>query len=635
MDEQYCWNRRAFCMGVAVLAGLYLARLYNYLLFHTLVEVFSIVVACGIFVIAWNARRFMANNYFLFIGIAFFFVGAVDFLHTLAYKGMGVFTGYGANLPTQLWVVARYLQCSSLLVAPFFIGRKLKPGITAAAYLVVTALLLAAVFGEVFPDCFVEGQGLTPFKKWSEYLVCFMLVGSLVFMRKKTESFDRDVVRLLSSAIGVLIASELAFTLYTDVYGITNMLGHFLKFAGFYLVYKAIIETGLARPYDLLFRELKESEERYRQLYLETPVMLQSIDRGWKLVNVSNYWLEHLGYERDEVIDRRFTDFFSAESRRYAEEEVLPRFFRTGFCKEVPYRVIKKNGEVVDVLLTAAAERDEKGELARSLAVMVDVTARKRAEQEIELLNRELAARATELEEANCELEATLDQLEAANQELEAFNYTVSHDLRTPLTCIDGYSNLLLEFSSERLDEQGKGFIVDIRGATDRMEKLISALLNFSRVSRSEVNRTKVDLSELARAVAAQLRINEPGRRVAFTIAEGLKADGDSRLLRAVLENLIGNAWKYTGKREEAAIEFGTTGCEGEPAYFVRDTGAGFDMEEAGRLFAPFQRLHRREEFEGSGIGLATVKRIIERHGGRVWAEGEVGKGATFYFTLA
>ena len=634
MDVQYCWSRRAFFMGVAVLTGLYLARLYNYLLFHTLVEIFSIVVACGIFVIAWNARRFMDNNYFLFIGIAFLFVGAVDFLHTLAYKGMGVFTGYGANLPTQLWVVARYLQCSSLLVAPFFIGRKLRSGITAVAYLAVTAFLLAAVFGEGFPDCFIEGQGLTPFKKGSEYLVCFMLVGSLVFMRRKTESFDRDVVRLLSAAIGVLIASELAFTLYNDVYGIANMIGHFLKFVGFYLIYKAIIETGLARPYDLLFRELKESEERYRQLYLETPMMLHSIDPEWKLVNVSNYWLAHLGYERDEVINRRFTDFFSEESRRYAEEEVLPRFFRTGFCKEVPYRVVKKSGEVIDVLLTAAVERDEKRETARSLAVMVDVTARKRAEQEIELLNRELVARAAELEEANCELEATLDQLEAANQELEAFNYTVSHDLRIPLTCIDGYSSLLLELSSERLDEQGKGFIEDIRGATDRMDKLINTLLDFSRISRSEINRTRVDLNELARAVAAQLRINEPGRRVAFTIAEGLKVDGDFRLLRAVLENLIGNAWKYTGKREEAAIEFGTTVCEGKPAYFVRDNGAGFDMGEADGLFAPFQRLHRREEFEGSGIGLATVKRIIERHGGRVWADGEVGKGATFYFTL-
>lgn len=634
MEEQSRWDRQAIFMGVAVLTGLYLAKLYNYLLFHTMVEVFSIVVACGIFVIAWNARRMMANNYFLFIGISFFFVGIVDFLHALAYKGFGVFAGYGANLATQLWVVARYLQGSSLLIAPLFIGRKVRPRLTAAAYLAVTALLLAAVFGEIFPDCFVEGQGLTPFKKGSEYLVSCLLIGSLVFMWKKTKSFDPAVVRLLSAASCFLITSELAFTLYNDVYGISNMMGHFLKFGGFYLLYKAIIETGLKRPYDLVFRELKESEERFRQLYLETPVMLHSIDPEWKLVSVSDYWLEHLGYQRDEVIDRRLTDFFVEDSRRYAELEILPQFFRTGFCKEVPYRLVKKSGELIDVQLTAAAERNEKGEIARSLAVMVDVTLRKRAEQEVELLNAELTARAVQLEEANSALQATLHQLETANHELEAFNYTVSHDLCIPLTSIDGYANLLLELSCEQLDDQGKGFVGEICGATDRMGKLISALLDFSRTGRSEINWTTVDLSLLARDVVAQLRIKEPERQVVFTIADGVVVDGDFQLLGAVLENLIGNAWKYTGKREEAAIEFGTTQCLEKPTYFVRDSGAGFDMGEAGLLFAPFQRLHGREEFEGNGIGLATVKRIIERHGGQVWAESEVGKGATFYFTL-
>lgn len=521
-------NMLTFCMGLAVLAGLYLAKLYNYLLFHTLVEIFSVVVACGIFVIAWNARRIMSNNYFLVFGIASFFVGAVDFVHALAYKGMGVFPGYDSNLPTQLWIVARYLQGSSLLVAPFFLGRKLKPGLTLAAYMAATTLLLAMVFSGAFPDCFIEGKGLTPFKKGSEYLVALFFVASLVLMRKKGEAFDRDVARLISVGIGIFIASELAFTLYSDVYGITNMLGHFLKFAGFYLIYKALIETGLARPFDLLFRELKLNQE------------------------------------------------------------------------------------------------------------------------EVEILNTNLAARAVELEEANCELEATLNELEAANQELEttnreleaanqeleAFSYTVSHDLRSPLTCIDGYCQLLMDMCAERLDERGKGFIAEISDSAERMEQLISTLLNFSKLSRSEINRTTVDISELANAVAAQLRVNEPQRRVAFSIEEGLKADADPRLLRAVLENLIGNAWKYTGKREEGVIEFGATEREGKTAWFVRDNGAGFDMAEAGRLFAPFQRLHDREEFEGSGIGLATVKRIIERHGGRVWAEGETGKGATFYFTL-
>ena len=535
-------NAKNFLLLGGVLAVLYLASRYSYLLFHTLVEFFSIVVACGIFVIAWNSRRTMDNNYFLFFGIASLFVGAVDFLHTLAYKGMGVFAGYDANLPTQLWVVARYLQCFALLVAPLFLGRRFKAGHAIAGFLAATALLLVAVFGGVFPDCFIEGKGLTPFKKGSEYLFVLFLSAALVFMRNQMKSFDRDAVRLISTAIAVFIASELAFTLYTDVYGISNMVGHFLKFAGFYLIYKALIETALTRPYDLLFRNLKQSEERYRHLYIE----------------------------------------------------------------------------------------------------------RNKAAEQIELLNADLQTRAGELEKSNCELEATLHELaaandeletvnrelECANQELETFNFTVSHDLRTPLTNIHGCSQMLLGPLGGIPDEQGRGLMQNIYDEAERMNQLIATLLNFSRLSRAEISRTMVDLSELAHGMAAQLRIHQPERRVEFAIADGLTASGDARLLWVVLENLFGNAWKYSARRDVAVIEFGATGHDRKSAFFVRDNGAGFDMARADRLFTPFHRLHSREEFDGHGIGLATVQRIVQRHGGRVWAEAEPDKGAAFFFTL-
>lgn len=256
-------------VGGTVLLGLYLAKLYNYLLFHTLVEIFSVVVACGIFMIAWNARRIMDNNYFLLIGIASLFVAGIDLLHTLAYKGMGIFPGYGPDLPTQLWIVARYLQCLSLFAAPWFLGRKLKAGWAFTAFGAATALLLAAIFTGIFPACFVEGVGLTPFKIGSEYLVCLLLIAALFFMHQKKTAFDQGVVRLLSSAIVVFIAAELAFTLYSDVYGISNAVGHFLKVAGFYLIYKALIETGLARPYDLLFRELTAKAAKLEEANIE------------------------------------------------------------------------------------------------------------------------------------------------------------------------------------------------------------------------------------------------------------------------------------------------------------------------------------------------------------------------------
>lgn len=606
--------------GGVVLLGLYLAKLYNYLLFHTLAEIFSVVVACSIFVIAWNTRRIMDNNYFLFVGIASLCVGIIDLCHTLAYKGMGVFPGYGPDLATQLWIAARYLQSFALLVAPWFLGRTLKAGWTFTAFGAVTALLLTAIFTGNFPACFVEGAGLTPFKIGSEYLICFLLLGARFFMHKKMAAFDQGVVRLLSSAIIAFIAAELAFTLYSDVYGISNMVGHFLKVAGFYFIYKALIETGLARPYDLLFRELKQSEERYRRLYKNTPVMLHSIDREGRLLSVSNYWLEHLGYNRDETIGHKSTEFFTEESRRYAEEVVLPAYFQSGFCTDVPYRLRKKNGEISDVLLSATAERDAQGEITRSLAVMVDITEQKRATERIEILNRNLEAKAAELE--------------AANHELEAFSHTVSHDLRSPLTSISGSCQVLTTLCGDKLDDECKRFIGYIDDECRRMNTLISTLLRFSQLNRQELNRQEVDLSNLAAAIVTSLRMQEPERQVSCDIAAGVTCIADPLLICAVMENLLGNAWKYTGRAEAPRIEFGVTEVEEKPAFFVRDNGAGFDMKEAHKLFDAFQRLHSRSEFEGTGIGLTTVQRIIQRHGGRVWAEGEVGRGATFFFNL-
>jgi two-component system sensor histidine kinase/response regulator len=241
--------------------------------------------------------------------------------------------------------------------------------------------------------------------------------------------------------------------------------------------------------------------------------------------------------------------------------------------------------------------------------------------------NRELTKARDELHDLN-------EQLETANKELEAFSYTVSHDLRSPLTCINGYCQLLADLCGESLDDQSKEFVQEIQEATDRMGQLITTLLNFSQLTRKEITRETVNLSKLAQTISLDLRLREPGRKVTFNIAEGGVVNGDAKLLRVVLDNLVGNAWKYSGKRADAVIEFGMLDQGREKVYFVRDNGVGFDMAYADRLFAAFERLHDSEEFEGIGIGLVTVQRIIQRHGGRIWAEGEEGKGATFYFTL-
>jgi PAS domain S-box-containing protein len=227
------------------------------------------------------------------------------------------------------------------------------------------------------------------------------------------------------------------------------------------------------------------------------------------------------------------------------------------------------------------------------------------------------------------------DQLRAANQELEAFCYSVSHDLRAPLRGLDGFSQALMEDYGDKLDATGKDLLQRISDASRRMDRLIDDMLNLSRLTRSELHRQPVDLSEVAHDVADELRKRDPQRHVELRIADDLKAEGDPELLRVALENLLGNAWKYTSKQPQALIEFDRNQDNGNSSFFVRDNGVGFDMQYVGKLFSPFQRLHGRNEFPGTGVGLATVQRVIHRHGGRAWAEAELNKGATFYFTLS
>ena len=284
---------------------------------------------------------------------------------------------------------------------------------------------------------------------------------------------------------------------------------------------------------------------------------------------------------------------------------------------------IAGSGQTPTVAAMRVAEMDWEGEPAHIVSLR-DVTARKQAEDE-------LARYRQHLEEL---VQQRTAELSAANSELESFSYSVSHDLRAPLRGLSGFTQALLEDYTDKLDEQGKHYLSRISAASQRMGELIDDMLTLSRATRSEMQRETVDLSAAAREVAAALKEDQPEREVEFAIADGLEVTGDKRLLEAVLENLLRNAWKFTSGHARAIIEFGVTQGEDEQVYFVRDDGAGFDMAYADKLFGAFQRLHSAEEFPGTGIGLATVQRIVRRHGGRVWAESEVEKGATFYFTL-
>jgi PAS domain S-box-containing protein len=306
------------------------------------------------------------------------------------------------------------------------------------------------------------------------------------------------------------------------------------------------------------------------------------------------------------------------------DRETVNRAVRETLAHQAPYnvhyRIIRPDGITRVIHAQAMAIIDSAGSTVRMIGTAQDVTERREMEEKLEIMHSEVAAHASELE--------------AANIELEAFNYMVAHDLRSPLSSINGYCQVLQKLFAGQNEDCTK-YLREIYGASLRMDRLIDALLVFSRVTRVKIHHEKVALGKIALEAAMGLKMSEPERRVAFRISEGIVANGDASLLRIVIDNLIGNAWKYSAKREESVIEFGVSETEREQTYFVRDNGAGFDNAYAEKLFVPFQRLPGSKEFKGHGIGLATVDRIIRRHGGRVWAEGELGKGATFHFTLA
>ncbi|HLH53526.1 MAG TPA: ATP-binding protein [Verrucomicrobiae bacterium] len=308
---------------------------------------------------------------------------------------------------------------------------------------------------------------------------------------------------------------------------------------------------------------------------------------------------------------------------RVAVLKRLVRCIRHQSDPELEFRFLRSGRQPGWLLGRGRLYRDAEGRLSTLVGVGIDITAQKLAELEILRLNSELEQRVAE----------RTAQLQATNKELEAFCYSVSHDLRAPLRSIRGFNEVLLERYSPNLDERGQEFLRRACESSRYMDDLIDDLLKLSRVGRRELIHQQVDLSELACGVIDELRSTEPGRTVEVKIMPGLRTFGDPRLLRIVLDNLLRNAWKFTSKKKEAQISFGEASAP-KSAFYVRDNGAGFDPAFAGRLFGVFQRLHSASEFAGTGVGLATVQRIINRHGGQVWAEGAIDQGATFYFSL-
>ncbi len=588
-----------------ILFGLYAISRYNYLLLHSVAELFSVIIACGIFMVAWNCRKYLDNQYFLFIGVAYLFVGVLDLLHTFTYDGMPLFPGFDANAPTQFWIAARYLESLSLLFAPLMLWRRIRKEYYFFGFAGVTLLLLLSIlYWRVFPDCFIQGAGgLTPFKKTSEYIISFFLLCSGAVLFRLRGRFDRKVLLLLESSIGFTILAELSFTTYASVYGFSNMLGHFFKIVSFYLIYKAIIQTGLTHPYELLFRELNQNEQRYRTLFesMQPFRLLEPIfdDEGkpfdYRYIEVNAAAAQLIGSTQGRMQGKTFRDVFPDADSYWID--AIGRVALNGEPAEFEW-----HSQVTGLWYHSIAYRLEGGKVA---SLMLDITEQKQAQE----------------------------ALKRSNEELEQYAYVASHDLQAPLRSMVGFLQLLQGRYGEKIDGEGRHFIERAVSAGYRMQTLIGELLTLSRINTAEVVFEPCNLNRIVRDVLDNLDLNLQEKNAEVSCAELPCLAADPGQIQSLFQNLISNGVKYN-RNPQPVIEIGCRENGHAFLFFIKDNGIGIASQHHQNIFRVFERLHTEKDYPGTGLGLALCKKIVERHGGSIWVESRPDEGSTFNFTL-
>jgi PAS domain S-box-containing protein len=592
------------------LAAFYFSHHYSFLLFHVLVEIFSVIVAFAIFLFAWNTRDKIHNSSLILLGAAYLVIGALDLLHTFSYKGMGVFTTFGADTATQLWVAARYIESFTLLAAPLFASRKLAMPRAIAFYIGLLLLVIATVFvWPVFPTCYVEGQGLTVFKKNSEYLISLVLLASLIVMRRRRMLFDARVFRLLAFSIVFTVVSELMFTFYISVYGISNLVGHLFKLASYWLIYKAIIETGLQQPFTLLFRELAQSEQRYRDLVDRLPSGICEIDADLQITYINPAGRRIIGYDEDDIQTGVNLGMLLDASDHQRAQRRSATLVQGGDIGSTEYRLQRKDGTHADVIVNSVPIfRD--GVQHTIQASLTDVTELKRLQ--------------TCLQQAR--------KMEA----VAVLAGGMAHEVNNVLMGVVGHIELMKFDAAEGCIPESH--FVELLDGCERIARLIRQLLAYSRGGRyrSEV----IAMKAFMEGVLAELRTQlAPRIQLTYGFPSGLpRIEADPIQLEMVVEGVVNNAAEAiqaSGRihldlqsREIDALDARDKPGMRPGRYIclkVQDDGQGMNAETLQHIFEPFYT----SKFPGRGLGMAAAYGVVKNHGGWVGVDSAPGKGTT------
>ena len=604
----------------ALLGGLVTLGAWNYVVFHTVIELFSIGVAMGLFMIAWNVRQRMDNDFLLFIALAYAAVAGLDVVHTLAYQGMGAMPGLTADPPTQLWIAARYLQSLSLLAAPLRLTRRLPLKTALVGMAVIDALVLLSIFRPwpwlpAFPECHLGVRGLTPFKVVSEYIISGILLAAVGVLWWRRSRLDKALFMTMVVALFVTMASEIAFTSYVRVTEASNMIGHLLKAVAMYLTYKALIEAGLKRPFDVLFHSLSDSERRFRTLTMATFEGIAISEYG-RVVDCNDQLARMLGYTPQEVVGQETASFIHPDDRGR-----VVSVMGSGRESQLEIRLVHKDGSMIVVEVHGQTTGDP-SRPTRFTAVR-DVTQRKAAEEA-------LVAAKISAEEAKA-------VAESANKAKDHFLAALSHELRTPLTPV-----LIAVESIEMKSKLSPEVREDLAMVHRNLElevRLIDDLLDLNRVvhGKIELHVKRLDLHSKLKNVMDICRgdIQSKGLRVDLDLSAASHfVDGDGGRMQQVFWNLLKNAIKFTP--QAGTITVGTRNPRpGSIRVEVADSGVGMEPETIQRLFVPFEQGGREvtKHFGGLGLGLAICRNLIELHGGSISAH-SAGKGQGSRFVV-